>query len=121
LTSPRKNSWVGLCCEVYKERDIIEVFLCCEPLELRKEWINLTASNPPSPMKHLSRLVGSVCTDGVLDIGKNSGFIYVKKIGQDIMQCCHPLVTKTLPCNFKNSLSVVKIVNYASFMLPVHK
>jgi hypothetical protein len=51
---------------------------------------------------------GSVCADGARTmLGKNSGFVYVKKKGPDVLLHCHTPMTKTLPGNLKNSLSIV--------------
>ena len=100
----------------YLKREILSKNSCVVNWQL-KEKINSIASMAPPPQWNVvsKDVVWSVCADGApVMLGKIRGlFLMSKKKSPDVLLYCHTLVTKTLPHNLKNTLSIVmKIVNY---------
>jgi len=105
-----------------KEKEIVEEFLFCEPLELTTKGIDIFNKVKDFLLQYEIPMnkIGSICTDGAPSmLGKNSGFVaYVKKEVPHvtITHCIlhrHALATKTLPEKLKKTLiTSVKVVNF---------
>lgn len=105
-----------------KEKEILEEFLFCEPLQLTTKGIDVFSLIKDFFLKHkiMFDVCASICTDGASAmLGKNSGFVaYVKKEVPRIMitHCMlhrRALAAKTLPTELKDTLSTaVSAVNF---------
>ncbi|XP_010991120.3 protein FAM200C isoform X2 [Camelus dromedarius] len=114
-----------------KEREIVEEFLFCEPLQLTVKGKDVFNLFRDFFLKHKIALdvCGSVCTDGASSmLGENSEFVACvkKEVPHVVVTHCllnpHELVTKTLPTKLTDALStVVRVINFIKGRAPNHR
>ncbi|XP_005376317.1 PREDICTED: protein ZBED8 [Chinchilla lanigera] len=114
-----------------KDKEIVEEFLFCEPLQLTMKGIDVFSLFRDFFSKHKIALdvCGSLCTDGASSmLGENSEFVaYVKKEAPHIMitHCLlnpHALVIRTLPVKLRDALfTVVRVINFIKGRAPNHR
>uniref|UniRef100_A0A250Y343 Protein ZBED8 n=1 Tax=Castor canadensis TaxID=51338 RepID=A0A250Y343_CASCN len=114
-----------------KEKEVVEEFLFCEPLQLTTKGMDVFSLFRDFFLKHEIALdvCGSVCTDGASAmLGENSEFIarLKKEVPRILITHCllnpHALITKTLPGKLKEALlTVVRVINFLKGRAPNHR
>lgn len=114
-----------------KEKEIIEEFLFCEPLQLTTKGRDVFSLFRGFFLKHKIALdvCGSVCTDGASSVlGEDSEFVACvkKEVPHIVITHCllnpHALVTKTLPAKLRDALfTVVRVINFIKGRAPNHR
>ncbi|XP_005005209.1 protein FAM200C [Cavia porcellus] len=114
-----------------KEKEIVEEFLFCEPLQLTTKGVDAFSLFRDFFLKHKIALdvCGSVCTDGASSmLGENSEFVarMTKEVPHIVMTHCllnpHALVIKTLPLKLRDALfTVVRVINFIKGRAPNHR